>query len=79
MRHSGDQIAHSYRFYFLDDGGGIAAAHDIELASDDEASTLAAQMLTEQSRHPAIEVWERKRQVCRHPAFCTIADRPLAE
>ena len=61
------QAIRTYRFYLLDDGDHVVAAHEIEAGSDEEASDLAAAMLREQTRHPAIEVWDRTRKVCRHP------------
>jgi hypothetical protein len=56
-------IVRSYRFYFMDSGGHIAKALDIEASSDTEAGELAAIMLAEQSDYPGIEVWERARRV----------------
>ena len=57
----------AYRFYFIDDGGSIAHAHDVDSSSDEEASDRAALMLRDQPRFAAIEVWDRARRVCRHP------------
>ena len=54
----------SYRLYFRDASDALAAPHEVDLASDNEARELAALMLGEQSIHPCIEVWDRARLVC---------------
>ena len=61
------QAIRTYRFYLLNALDHIAMAHEVEAGSDEEACELAAAMLKEQARHPAIEVWDRTRKVCRHP------------
>lgn len=54
----------SYRVYFRDAVNAIARAHDIDLASDQEAHELAALMLDQQGIYPCAEVWDRARLVC---------------
>ena len=54
----------SYRLFFRDAGALLAKAHDIDLASDDEASQLAVLMLDEQTAYPCVEVWDGARLVC---------------
>jgi hypothetical protein len=69
------QCIRSYRFYFIDSGGHIAQALDVESSCDAEACELAARMLAEQSRYPGIEVWERARMVGRVPVAPMQFDR----
>ena len=54
----------SYRLYFRDASSALAAPHEFDLASDDEARQLAELMLAEQSVYPCMEVWDRARLVC---------------
>ena len=54
----------SYRIYLRDAENVLAKGHDVELASDEAARELAAQMLDEQSNYRCAEVWDRARLVC---------------
>ena len=54
----------SYRIYFRDAKKMLARPYDVDLASDEEARDLAAQMLAEQAVYPCVEVWDRARLVC---------------
>ena len=54
----------SYRLYFRDASNALAQPHEVDLASDDEARELAAQMLDKHAVYPCIEVWDRARLVC---------------
>jgi hypothetical protein len=65
MQQSASQSIRAYRCYLFGGNGHIARAHDIEATSDEEACEFATQMLAQQSDYPAIEVWDRARQVCR--------------
>ncbi|HUK57955.1 MAG TPA: hypothetical protein VLV50_01900 [Stellaceae bacterium] len=65
MPQSAGQSIRGYRCYLFDAAGHIAIVHEIEATSDKEACEFADRMLAEQPRYPAIEVWDRARQVCR--------------
>ena len=54
----------SYRLYFRDAEDALARPHDVDLASDEAARELAAQMLEKQTAYPSVEVWDRARLVC---------------
>jgi hypothetical protein len=54
----------AYRIYLRDGENVLARAHDVELASDEEARGLAMLMLGGQTTHPCAEVWDRARLVC---------------
>lgn len=54
----------SDRIYLLDEQNRLAGARDAELASDEEAREMAAQMLDEQKEHLCAEAWDRTRLVC---------------
>ena len=54
----------SYRLLFRDAGALLAEAHDVDLASDNEASQLAVLMLDEQTAYRCVGVWDRARLVC---------------
>ena len=54
----------SYRLYFRDVSNALAAPHEVDLASDDEARQLAELMLIEQLAYPCMEIWDRARLVC---------------
>src|SRR6266576_4883541 len=54
----------SYRIYFRDARNSIAASHEVDLPSDDEARGLAALMLDERNASYSAEVWDRTRLVC---------------
>jgi hypothetical protein len=54
----------SYRIYFRDARNSIAASHEVDLPSDDEARELAALMLDERNASSSAEVWDRTRLVC---------------
>ena len=64
----------SYRVYLRDAENVLARSHEVELASDEEARSLATLMLGEQTNHPCAEVWDRARLVCtvrrEDPAGC---------
>ena len=47
----------SYRIYFRDARNSIAASHEVDLPSDDEARDLAALMLDERNASSSAEVW----------------------
>ena len=54
----------SYRLYLRDAQNALSRAHDVELASDEDAREIAARMLNEQATYPCVEVWDRARRVC---------------
>jgi hypothetical protein len=54
----------SYRVYLRDAENLLARSHDVELASDDDARSLAVLMLDQQASYPCVEVWDRARLVC---------------
>ena len=67
MQQSPRRSIRAYRVYLLDRLGKIATAHDVEAGSDDEACELANLILTEQSSHPSVEIWDRARRIRRLP------------
>jgi hypothetical protein len=54
----------TYRIFLRDGDNQILRAHEVDLASDEEARQLAAWMLDEQTDYPCAEVWDRVRLVC---------------
>src|SRR5437868_13784664 len=54
----------SYRIYFRDARNSIAAGHEVDLPSDDEARALAALFLVERNVSYSAEVWDRTRLFC---------------
>lgn len=57
-------VMRSYRIYLRDSSNAVARMHDVDLASDGDASQLAALMLDEETTYPCVEVWDRARLVC---------------
>jgi hypothetical protein len=56
-----------YRFYFLNAENHIGAVVENAACTDDgEAGSIADRLLSTQSKHPGIEIWEGKRRVSRH-------------
>lgn len=64
MQQSSNTAIRSYRIYLRDGTDLLSRVHDVDLASDEAARELAAQMLDEQSSYPCAEVWDRARLVC---------------
>jgi hypothetical protein len=52
------------RIYLRDAENALARAHDVDLASDEDACQLAALMIQDQEAYPCAEVWDRARLVC---------------
>ena len=63
-RRSTTTAIRSYRIYLRDSSAALARAHDVDLASDEDACQLAALMLDDQAVYPCVEVWDRARLVC---------------
>jgi len=51
-----------YRFYFLDSGGKIAAAENLE-AADDAGAIDATRVVFASNDYPAYELWQGSRMV----------------
>jgi hypothetical protein len=49
----------SYRVYLRDASNLLARSHDVDLASDEDARSLAVLMLDQQAVYPCVEVWDR--------------------
>jgi hypothetical protein len=54
----------SYRVYLRDAGDQLVRSHDVDLASDEDARSLALLVLDQQAAYPCVEVWDRARLVC---------------
>ena len=54
----------SYRVYLRDAENLLARFHDVDLASDEDARSLAVLMLDQQTAYPCVEVWDGARLVC---------------
>lgn len=54
----------SYRIYLRDSANALSKAHDVDLASDEDARQVAVLLLDKQSAYPCVEVWDRARLVC---------------
>lgn len=64
MQQSTTAAIRSYRIYLRDGTDLLSRVHDVDLASDEQARELAAQMLDQQNNYPCVEVWDRARLVC---------------
>ena len=54
----------SYRVYLRDAESLLARTYDVDLASDEDARSLAVLLLDQQAAYPCVEVWDRARLVC---------------
>jgi hypothetical protein len=56
-----------YRCYFLNVNDRIDEVMELDCVCDDEAEIAANRLLAERPYHHAVEVWQRRRCVSRHP------------
>ena len=60
MQQSTTAAIRSYRIYLRDGTDLLSRVHDVDLASDEQARELAAQMLDQQNNYPCVEVWDAR-------------------
>jgi hypothetical protein len=53
--------------YFLNVNDRIDEVMELDCVCDDEAELVANRLLAERPYHHAVEVWQRRRCVSRHP------------
>jgi hypothetical protein len=54
-----------YRVFLLDEQDHIALRKEFVATTDDAALSIARDILIAHPEHPACEVWQEKRQLCR--------------
>lgn len=66
FRTSGDVMT-TYNFYFLDTENHIASVReDIDCVDDADAERTASRLLSQQSHHAGVEIWDQTRLILRH-------------